>query len=254
MLLLVVPLAVTSTAYALFSQQLSIDATANSPGYTATQNLSLSYDKTVSQEGQGYTYRINPMSVKNNGTGTIDSWQVIFDVPADASQLNCTDANCTQDGQTVTVTNTITNGTIDGGNTATFSLQFKSSQSSYVLQNINVSGTLAPVFEAMPGLTVSANAGSMTQSGPWYDRPYTITVTNDSGNAITGWRIQAPWSTSTNRVVSMPGTVNYIEATSQLTILSKSGIADGATFQFTPTLGSTNAGWTLTGYTVEGSQ
>jgi hypothetical protein len=50
----------------------------------------------------------------------------------------------------------------------------------------------------------------------------------------------------------MPTTVNYVEAATQLTILSKQAINNGTNFQFVANLSSTNSSWAMTGYSVQG--
>jgi hypothetical protein len=251
-MLLAIPLAVTGTGYAAFSQNLSVSGTSTVPGYTASQNLSVSYDMS-SCTSAPCTYSINPMTLKYNGVNQIIGWQVQFDLPSDFTNLSCTGATCTSSGQTVTAVNTETNGTIAAGGTVMFTASFQTATTSYVLQNLNVSGTEAPVWQTMSGLSVSVVAGSRSQSGSDYLWPDTFTVTNDSGQEISAWQIQTDWDSSTNVVSSMPSGVTYSTSATHLTIQSTTGLANGDSYQFTPTLGSTNSSWSLTGDTVKGS-
>lgn len=253
LMLVAIPLAISGTGYALFSQQLSVNASASKPAYSATQNLSLSYTKSTSPQGQNFNYTVN-LTLQYNGTGTIESWQVLFDLPSDFSQFGCSaSVSCSTTGVTATILNGSGNGTINPGGTVNFTVTFKTSDPAYSLQNMNISGVLARVWQTLPGLTATAVAGTRTKSGKWYSWPYTFTVTNNSGQTITAWRIVAPWSTSTNRVNSMAGTVTYVESATNITIVRSATMNSGTNFQFTGNLGSTNQNYSFTGYTVEGA-
>lgn len=253
LLLLVIPIALSGTTYALFSQQLSVNASTDKPAYTSSNNTNMSY--TVSSYLQAtktvYTYTITVKN--NNATSTITAWQLQFDIPSDFTQFSCASTvSCATSSARVTVNNGTGNGTLAAGATTSFTVNFTSYTAGYVLQNIVIAGTIQAVYQTISGLTMTATAGTRTKSGKWYYWPYTITVTNNSGSTISQWRIQATWSSSTNAVSSMPSTVNYVVAATQLTILSITSVANGASFQFVPTLGSTSSSWVLSGYSVQG--
>jgi hypothetical protein len=250
-MLIGIPLVLMSSGYALFSQQLSVNAHATEPVYTSSQNLSVSYTKSVAAAGAKWQYTIT-VTIKNNGTKNTSSWQSTFSLPSDFSNITCTSASCTQASSTNTAVNTGTNGTIVAGGTLNYTLVFRSSQRTYRFTTIGISGTLVPVYAAVSGLTVSASAGTRTKSGKFFIWPYTFTVTNNSGQNLDGWRILIPWNTTTNQVNSMPTTVNYVETATQLTIMSKQVINNGTAFQFTANLGSTSSTYVLSGYSVEG--
>lgn len=252
LMLIAIPLVLMTAGYALFSQQLSINTTTPNVAYTSSQNLLATYTKTVAKSGSSWLYTIS-MTVKNNGSGAVTAWQVAFDLPTGFNQLSCTNATCTTSGVRVTSVNTATNGTINSGATTTYTITFKTSTTTYVLQNMNVSGTLAPIYQNMAGLTISFTRGARTKSGKWYYWPYTFTVTNNSGQNISAWRATANWSNTTNNVQTMATTVNYVAGATQLTITSKTGMANNTTFQFTAKLGSTSTTWNLTGLAIQGS-
>lgn len=194
------------------------------------------------------------MTLQYNGTGTIESWQIKFDLPSGFSQFNCPGTvSCSTNGNTASIINGSGNGTINAGGSVNFTFTFKTSNPAYVLQNIDLNGTLARVWQTMPGLTATAIPGTRSKQGKWYSWPYTFTVTNLSGQTISAWRIVAPWSTSTNRVNSMAGTVTYVESPSDITIVRAATMTNGSSFQFTGNLGSTNQNYVFSGYTVEGS-
>jgi hypothetical protein len=237
--LIAVPLLLSSTGYALFAQQLSVHATATSPVYTATQNLAVSYDRIVTAAGPRWLYAI-AVTIKNNGTHDTTAWQSSFSLPADAADVSCTDADCSQANDTNTALNTGSNGGITAGGTEAYSLSFTSATQDYTFTAIDISGTLANTYADISGLSVSASAGTRTQAGQWYTWPYTFTVTNNSGQDLDGWRIRTPWDTGTNQVATMPASVDYLETANQLIILSTQSIANGASFQFTADLSSTS--------------
>lgn len=251
-MLVTIPLVLTSTGYALFSQNLSLHANATKPTYTSSQNLLLTYTKTVAPSGSNWLYTINATVTNTSSTRTASAWQATFTLPSGYSSITCTNATCSQASNVNTAVNTGTNGTINTNGTVSFTFTFISSQQNYIFTSIGVSGTLTPIYQTVSGLTVSASAGTRTKSGKWYTWPYTITVTNASGQNLAGWRVLIPWDTTSNQVSSIPTTVNYTEATTQLTIMSKQAITTGTNFQFVANLSSTNSAWVMSGYTVEG--
>lgn len=252
LMLITIPLVLTSTGYALFSQSLSVNGGAQLPNYTSSQNLSLSYTKSVAAQGQVWTYTVSVTVKNDSGSRTVSAWQTTFDLPSDYSNNSCTNATCSVAGTTITAVNTGTNGTIGPGGSVTYSFTFRSASQTYLFGNITVSGTLVPVYQTVSGLSMTAVAGTRTKSGNKYTWPYTITVTNNSGQNLVGWRITANWS-STETVASMPTTVNYTTTTTQIIITSKSALNTGNNFVFNPSFTSTNASWALTGYIVEGA-
>ncbi len=252
LMLLAIPLALMSTGYALFSQQLTISANGNKPAYSSSNNVIITYSKTYGTQGQKTVINF-AVTVKNTGSSSITAWQAAFDVPTDYAQLSCANTvSCSTSGARVTVVNGSGNGTIAAGGTTAFTFSFNTASSDWILQNVAVAGTVTAVYQTISGLTVSTSAGTRTKSGKNYYWPYTFTVTNNSGSAISAWRIQAPWS-SANTITNLSSTVNYVATTSQLTLLSTTGMTNSTTFQFTATLSSTSSAYTFTGYTIQGS-
>lgn len=211
------------------------------------------YATTLGSAGQKTVYNITG-TVTNNGTASVTAWLVSFNLPSDFSNQSCDGTiSCSMNGTTLTINNGTGNGTIAAGNSVNFTFTFRSSLTSYNLQNISVAGTVPVGYQNISGLTVSASAGTRTKQGKWYYWPYTFTVTNNSGSAISAWRIQAPWNSGSNTVQSMPANVNYVTSATQLTMLSTTGMANNTSFQYTASLGSTSSTWTLTGYTIQGA-
>jgi hypothetical protein len=250
LLLISVPILLTSTGYALFSQQLSVSSSANNPAYSSSQSLAVSYTKTITPSGSNRIYAI-AVTITNNGTRAVTAWQSDFSLPADYSALTCTNSTCSQTATTNTAVNTANNGTINAGGTLIYNFTFTTADQNYLFTSLAISGTPIIIYGTVSGLSVTVSAGSRSKQGRTYTFPYTFTVTNNSGQALAGWRFLAPWSTTEN-VVSMDTTVDYTTSTSQLTILSKQSIQTGTSFQFTGSISSTNSGYTLTGYTIEG--
>lgn len=253
-MLLAVPLVLTSTGYALFSQELSVNTTTSFPTYTTSNNMAFTYTTTLGSAGQKTVFDITG-TVTNQGTNSVSSWVVMFDMPSDYSNFSCGGTvSCSTNGVAATINNGSGNGTIAAGNSVNFTVSFRSSLTSYNLQNMSVAGTAPAQYQPMTGLTVSISHGSSTKSKGTYYWPYTFTVTNNSGNAIQGWHIISQWNNgTTNTVSSMSTTVNYVESPTQLTILSTSGLANGSSIQFNASLTSKSSNWTLTGAYVEGA-
>ncbi len=249
---MLLPLVLTSVGYAVFSQSLSVTGNTAKPAYSYSQSLLMTYTKTTTPQSGSTLYSQN-VTIKNNGSNGVTSWQVKFDVPAGTSNLSCSAAvTCSLLGTTVTVDSTAASDVIDPAGTATFIVSFLSSPTDYTLQNVIVSGVPAPVYQPIAGLTVTQKAGKRTKVGRVFQWPYTFTVTNNSGQAVSAWRITANWSSTTNSVVLMASTVNYTTSATQITITSKTPVANGSNFQFAGTLGSTTANWVLSGVTIQG--
>jgi hypothetical protein len=171
-----------STGYALFSQQLSINAATSSVAYVSTQYTTVAYTKTMTGTGP-YSYSFSPMTIKNNGVTSITAWQVTFNLPPGMTGLSCPGTVvCTQNATTVTIKNGAGNGTIATGGTTSFSFSFSSTTVNYTLQNVMISATFATTYETITGLTVVATTGKKT--GGKY--PLTVTISNNSGQSTAG--------------------------------------------------------------------
>lgn len=250
-MLICIPLILSSTGYALFSQQLSINASADKPAYSRSQNLLKTYTKTITPSSGKWAYNIS-VSIKNNGTNGVTAWQSDFSLPNDFTALSCTNATCTQASLTNTAVNTGTNGTISPGDTVTYSFTFTTANQNYLFTSLSISGTPVITYSTISGLTESHSAGTRTKSGNIYTWPYSFTVTNSSGQNISHWRIQCPWDTANNTVASMSTTVDYTQTATQLSIFSKTAVQNGTTFQFSASLTSKSATYVLSGCTIQG--
>lgn len=253
-LLLAYPLLLSSVGYALFSQDLSINARSSKPAYTATPGMSFNYTYTTTPSGGVLIYNVTA-NVKNIGAGSVTSWQVKFNLPSDFTQFSCQNTvTCTNSSNAVTVNSGTGNSTITTGGTATFTFTFRSAAQKYRLQDMYVIG-VEPSFTSISGLTVSSQAGTQTGDGLLrYKRPYTFTVTNTSGQPVKMWRIVTTGSwPSGNTVKSMDAGVHYMDLSSQLVMIRTSPIATGGTFVFVATLGY-GLGWSLSGLQITGVQ
>lgn len=238
-------------SYALFSQDLSVNATPSIPLYVSSQYLLFTYTKTVTTVGSLKNYSI-PITVRNNGPTSVTAWQIKFDLPSDFTNRTCPGTvTCTMASTTLTIVNGSGNGTIASGATRTFTISFRTATADYTLQNVYVSGTYIAGFQTISGLTVSVSQGTRTRVGSVYQWPVTFTVTNSSAFTLSAWQITVPWTTARS-VVSMPAGVSYTTNSTQLLITSTQPIDPGDTYIFTPTLGSTSQNWTVTA-TIKGT-
>ncbi len=253
--LLALPVLLTASGYALFSQKLTLHGSTIKPAYTYTQGLLMTYTKNTTPQAGKYLYS-QVVTIKNNGTAGVISWQMSFAVPSGTTNLTCSaSVTCVLSGTTVTVQSTATSGSLSPAASAQFNLSFLATQDRYTLQNVVVGGTAELTYQTITGLNVTAVAGKRVKNGRGFAWPYTITVTNNSGQPVSAWRITTNWDpvNAVNTVVSMPTTVNYTTTNTQLTITSKTALANGASFQFTPSLGASGGNWTLSGVVVQGS-
>jgi chitodextrinase len=70
-------------------------------------------------------YVIQPVTVTNTGSSTINGWTVTFDIPAGHTILNYWNAVITVNGQTATARNTANNGTIGASGNQQFGFQVR---------------------------------------------------------------------------------------------------------------------------------
>lgn len=123
-LLLIVPVAVSGGAYAVFSQKLTMSGTGKDVTYVSSQNMVATYTKTITGQGASSLYNL-ATTIKNNGALGVEGWQFKFDVPADTAQLNCpTTVTCARAGNTVTVVGGAGNGVIAAGGSTNFTFSF----------------------------------------------------------------------------------------------------------------------------------
>ena len=251
-LLLALPVVVMSSSFALFTQELSVDATTSSVAYVSNQYTTMTYTKTTALAGSTYTYTINPMTIKNDGVTAITAWKVTFKVPADVTAITCpTTITCSLNTATdiVTLSDTVTvaAGATNVVSSGTSPIKFSTTTAAYTLQDVNISATFATTYVALSGLTVVATAGP--KSGGAF--PLTVTITNNTGQPISGWQVTVP--TTKKGTSTVPSGVSY---TSTVTLLTYTGaavsIADGDQYTFNTSVTSTMTTWVTTGAAVKG--
>lgn len=252
-LLLVLPILMAGSGYALFSQQLSIDATTSIVGYVSNQYTTMTYTKSATFASGVYTYRMNPFTIFNKGVTSITAWQVTFVVPNDTTAIQCpTSVTCSINNatHTVTITRTVTiaagaSSIINTGNNN--AIRFTSAVAAYTPQNITISATFSTAYQTIAGLTVVATAGP--KSGGAF--PLSITITNNSGQSISGWRVTVP--TTKTCTSTVPVGITYTCTASVLTYTGSAiSIANGAQYTFATTVTTTMTTWNTSGAAVKG--
>ena len=179
--LLMIPVLMVSAGYALFSQNLTINATGAIVSYVSNQYMTVTYTKTATLATGLYTYKRTPMVIKNNGVTGVTAWQVSFTVPADMSAMACP----------------------------------------------------------------TATTASCSQAGT------TVTISNNSGQPISGWKVTVP--TTKTCTSTVPTGVTYTCTTTVLTYTGAAvAIAAGAQYQFNTTVTTTMTTWTTSGAAVTG--
>jgi len=252
-LLLAMPLVAMSGSYALFSQTLTINGGGTLPQYVSNNYTVWTYTNTATLATGIYTYKLNPFVITNRGVTSITAWNVQFSVPADTTAITCPagTVTCTINNTThvVTITRTVTiaAGASSTINNTANSIRFTTATANYVPQNVVVSATFATTYVAITGLTVVVTHG--TKTGGAF--PTTVTISNNSGQPISGWKVTVPTTaTCTSTVVTG---VTYTCTTTVLTYTGAAvAIANGAQYQFTPTVTTTMTTWTTTGAAVTG--
>lgn len=246
-----IPLLLSGSTYALFTQDLSINATQSAPLYVSSEYLLVTYTKTFTNVSGRIRYNIG-FTVRNNGPVSVTAWQILFDLPSDYGTFTCaTSVICSTAGLTETITNGSGNGTIAKNGTRTFTIRFLTDIPDYTLQNVYVSGTYIAGFQTITGLTVTRVQGTRTKVGSVYQWPITYTITNTSGFNLSAWQISVPWTTARS-VIYLPPDVTYAVTGSTLLITSTAPINDGDTYVVSGIFGSTSASWTIGG-TIKGT-
>lgn len=251
-LLLSMPVVMIGVSYALFSQNLTLNGNQSSVAYVSNNYTKWTYTKTATLASGKYTYKLNPFVITNNGVTSITAWKVTFTVPADTTAITCpTTVTCSINNTThvVTITRTVTiaAGASSTINNTTNSIRFITATANYIPQNVNVSATYSTAYAAIAGLTVVATAG--TKSGGAF--PLTVTITNNSGQSISGWQVTIP--TTRTCTSTVPAGVAY---TCTNTVLTYTGaavsIANGAQYTFNTSVTTNMTTWTTTGAAVKG--
>lgn len=121
------------TANTSFRYQVrAVDAAGNNSGFTpmllattqsggGTGGACSIAPTTQTQWGSGYV--IQPATVTNTGTATINGWTVTFTLPAGHSIVGSWNAVLTVSGQTITARNASYNGTLNAGGSTSFGFQ-----------------------------------------------------------------------------------------------------------------------------------
>ena len=252
LLILAIPLALSGTGYALFSQKLSVQTNSSKPSYSSTQSVFFTYAKTETPVGTTTQYTLNSMTISNRGITSITAWRLSFSVPVDVTLFACdSTVTCTQSGQTITVVNKAANGTLAPGASTTFTASFTSSTSGYALQNIAVSGTVSTNYQNINGLTITINPRTVSKQGATYTYGYPFTVQNTSGQTVAAWQAVCSWSAiPTTSTIS--STVSYTTNTSSITFTSKTSLTTNTSLDFTGTFTTKSASWVISNCTIQG--
>lgn len=246
------PIVAMATSYALFSQNLTVNGNETSVAYVSNNYTTWTYTKAATLAAGIYTYRLNPFVIKNNGVTSITAWQVTFVVPTDTTAITCpTTVTCTINNTThvVTIKRTVTiaKGATSTINNTANSIRFTTATANYIPQSVNVSATYATTYVAIPGLTVVATRG--TKVGGAF--PLSVTITNNSGQPISGWKVTVP--TTRTCTSTVPAGVTYTCTTTVLTYTGAAvGIANGGQYTFNTTVTTTMTTWTTSGAAVTG--
>ena len=243
------------TGYALFTQDLSIQSTARNVSYAASDDLFFTYNKTVFGQGGDWLYSIDPATIENNGSSSVQSWQLQVTLPSGTTNLVCdASVSCNLSGTALSITPLPALATINASSQITFAFSFEAPGADYSLEDIILGSQAPATFQQITGLSTTSSRGTRTKGGTGFHWPFTFTITNNSGQSLNAWRVSIDWTTA-NFIQSMPTNVNYTTSSNQLIITSTQPLSNGNSFQFTPELGTSQGGnWDITGMVTEGLQ
>ena len=127
-----------STAYSFLNENLSITATTSisqhGDDYILNNNI------VSKEEIDGVYYYEYNVVLTYTGANTTTGWESYIQIPFDSEIIECYNAaSCVVEGEALTVTNDITNGTLSPDNTsATYTFKFKTSEANYSLNTLGV--------------------------------------------------------------------------------------------------------------------
>lgn len=242
-----------STGYALFKQNLALNATVSKPSYSSSQYMKMSYTKTETPSGSNTNYSLSTV-ITNNGITSVTAWQLKFDVPSNVTTVTCQNTvTCTKTGVTVTVVNGTGNGTVAAGaSTAAFTISFTSATAKYTLQNIIISGTFSTAYQNVSTLTITPSLTSSSKAGSTYTYNYSFLVKNTSPTqSLSAWQAVCTWSLRPNSS-TISTNVNYTSTTSTITFTSKTALAANSNITFTGKFPIKSSTWVISGCTIQG--
>ncbi|PID33554.1 hypothetical protein CR969_00210 [Candidatus Saccharibacteria bacterium] len=244
--ILLIPLAFISVGYAMYSQNLSINSTGTIRPMVLTPDLVITYDDSSWGIYKKY-YNLNPITITNQGNGSATNWSATFKIPSDATNFQCSGADCTVSGDTVTVNSNPSNSYIAAGQSFTFSASFSSYTSGFDDWQMTVTTDTLP----SNGGPMTPPTVTITPRGAWgfwglYYSSFDGVITNTRETALDSWQITVPFSGS---VWSMSG-ASYNNSGSILTItggpIPANGTAEFSTYMTLP-----YQGWNFNGYSIE---
>ncbi|HMS93528.1 MAG TPA: cellulose binding domain-containing protein [Candidatus Saccharibacteria bacterium] len=247
---LVVPFLMMSVGYALFSQNLQIGGTArtvaqDSNGDPNAPNLTVSATRSIYGTGP-FQYQFN-VTISNIGAVAATGWEVRFNVPTAVTGLSCWNASCQLSSLTLIFENASHNGAIPPGGSTSFGVQFTSTNGTLTFNDAIVIGESGAgpdsQYQVVSGLTATMTPGTGWTSGGKYIRQYSITVRNNTGQRVKGWRIYVTnWNSTTHTVESI-WSATYISEPTVLKMTNGSQLENNATFSFGGQIGMPSSSW-----------
>lgn len=244
---LVIALVGISVAYAWLSKSLTINGTAQTTA-SSSQDLTPSGTPQTWQNGSKLQYNFSPITLQNNSSIGYVAWKVLFPVPSDTTGVSCYNATCSYANGVITIHNASYNGTVAAGGSTSFGLSFQTATTGITTSGMTVIGDTGTYndnqYQTLSGLTTAVSKSSGWQSGNSYIQQYNFTVSNQTGQTLSAWRIKIPWNSSTNSVAAM-WNASYVVSGQYLVITSSSALANGSTASFGGQLSVPNQSWQL---------
>ena len=241
-IILIISFLFMSIGYSIVEESFSIDGTVNLKK-DGEEEEEIAYELTVSlskwQAGM-YEYQYNPFNLTYQGTENTTSWNIVIDVPDDATLSACWNMNCVLENGILTLHSTSENNVIAPGAALTnFGFQMATSMDNYEL-NIKKVNFYTPARpnpyerEITEGINVTQTGGSGWNDGGMYVKQFNFTVSNDSGVDLNFWQLEIEKESVGSTMVNLWG-CNYVETDEKFIITgltNETGIKDGASRNF----------------------
>lgn len=207
-----------SVGYSLLKESFSINGSASlKKEQTGGGDFAYELDVSLSKWSTGnYEYQYNPFTLKYLGDVDTTSWNIVFDVPDDATLSSCWNVICVLKDGYLTLHSNTTNSILKPSQTLTnFGFQMNTSMENYQLntQKVNFYTETYPnplEVELTEGITVTKTKGNGWGDGDMFVSQFSLTINNDSGVDLNSWQIEIAKPTNETTISNVWG-CEYIE-------------------------------------------
>lgn len=220
-----------SVGYSVLQESFSINGTVNlKSGDTPGEEEEIAYELEVSlskwQAGR-YEYQYNPFTLTYQGTENTTSWNIVFDIPDDATISSCWNVQCVLKDGYLTIHSNSNNSILTPNQTLTnFGFQFSTTMDNYELntKKVNFYTPTRPnplEITITDGLNVTHTKGNGWNDGGMYVSQFTLTISNDSEIDLTSWQIEIDKPSIESSIVNFWG-CEFVETDDKFIIFGNS--------------------------------